>query len=155
MLIIKPSFFSVPTACPESVEVQQVNATTILLQWISPLKRDLHGDLKGYKINVEIEYQGNESKVVEFNNFTLEPEVTSLILHNLSSIARYTFKVAAYNRQGIGPFSQNVAMRMDSLISPTTFEPPTYADQAHSAHEVEATGGATEVGGIDLIVQVN
>ncbi len=147
-------FVSVPTASPENFEAQQVNASTVLLQWSSPLKRELHGDLKGYKINVEIEHQGNESKVVEFNNFTLEPEVTSLILHNLSSTAKYTFRVAAYNRQGIGPFTQNLAMKMNSLVSPTILEPPTFADQAHSAHEVETAGDATEVGGIDLIVQV-
>ena len=121
------------------------------------MKRDLHGDLKGYKVQVEIENLSNESSGIEFSNFTLEPEVTSLVLYNLTSTSKYVFKVAAYNRQGIGPFSPSVSMKIDRLLtsSPsTTLDSPTFADQAHPPYDVATTGGNTEVGGIDLIVQV-
>jgi hypothetical protein len=136
------------------VEVQQINASAVLLQWNPPLKRDLHGDLKGYKVQVEIENLSNESSAIEFSNFTLEPEVTSLVLYNMTSAAKYVFKVAAYNRQGIGPFSSSVTMKIDRLLTSTTLDSPTFADQAHSPFDVATTGGNTEVGGIDLIVQV-
>ena len=53
---------------------------------------------------VEIESLNNESSGIEFSNFTLEPEVTSLVLFNVSSTSKYSFRVAAYTRQGIGPF---------------------------------------------------
>jgi len=62
--------------------------------------------------------------------------------------------VAAYNRQGIGPFSASQAMKIDRLLITTTLESPTFADQAHFPQDVAASGGGTEVGGIDLIVQV-
>ncbi len=148
--------FSVPTSSPENVDVQQINASTVLVQWSPPLKRDLHGDLKGYKVTVEIESLSNESASsgLEFTNFTLEPEVTSLVLYNLSSTSKYIFRVAAYNRQGIGPFSASQAMKIDRLLTTTTLESPTFADQAHYPQDVAASGGGGEVGGIDLIVQV-
>ena len=48
-------------------------------------------------------------------------------------------------------------MKIDRLLtsSPsTTLDSPTFADQAHPPYDVATTGGNTEVGGIDLIVQV-
>ena len=38
-------------------------------------------------------------------NHTLEPEANSLVLTDLIANASYSVAVAAYNRQGIGPFS--------------------------------------------------
>ena len=45
-------------------------------------------------------------------------------------------------------------MKIDRLLTTTTLESPTFADQAHFPQDVAAAGGGGEVGGIDLIVQV-
>ena len=65
---------SVPTASPENVDVQQVNGSTVLLQWTPPLKRELHGDLKGYKVQVHLCFYTNSGS--EYYNKLLAQEIT-------------------------------------------------------------------------------
>ena len=43
---------SVPSASPENVKVQLLNVTSAQVLWHSPPRRDLHGDLKGYKVSM-------------------------------------------------------------------------------------------------------
>ena len=45
---------SVPSASPENVKVQLLNVTSAQVLWHSPPRRDLHGDLKGYKVGVSV-----------------------------------------------------------------------------------------------------
>jgi len=84
--------------------------------------------------------------------------VTSLVLFNVTSASRYSFKVAAYNRQGIGPLSSGASVKVDGTIASaptTTVEPPTFADQAHSPFDVATAANNSEVAGFDLVVQVS
>ena len=95
------SFLSlVPSASPSAVKLHLINDTTALLQWHQPSPRDLHGDLKGYKVLIESVSSGNETVTTSSSNFTLDPESNSLVLYNVSTGVEYTVKVAAYNRQG-------------------------------------------------------
>ena len=45
---------SVPSASPENVKVQLLNVTSAQVLWHSPPRRDLHGDLKGYKVSQSV-----------------------------------------------------------------------------------------------------
>ena len=72
--------FTVPASAPEDVTIQLYNSTSALIMWGPPNKRDLHGDLQGYKVIVGLQ---NASHF--WNNFTLDSDVTSLLLENLTS----------------------------------------------------------------------
>ena len=124
----------VPASAPEDVKVQELNSSTALVQWKAPSEKDLNGDLKGFKVLVEV----NET---ENMNFTLEPSVHSLILNNVSTSNVYTVKVGAYNRQGMGPFSSNLTFKMSAKGDSDQLVP----------HPVP--GGISPVGSFSLIVQ--
>lgn len=97
----------VPTAAPENVKIQMLNLTVAVIQWHEPPRRDLHGDLKGYKVLIDV--NGSEAL-----NFTLDPTSNSLILYNLTEGLTYTVQVAAYNRQGVGPLCNPVELLVES-----------------------------------------
>ena len=68
----------------------------------------------GYR--VRIEETSSDENVTGTNlpaNFTLPPESNSLVMNNLSMGSSYLISVAAYNRQGIGPFSESVELSVD------------------------------------------
>ena len=102
---------SVPTSSPEDVAVQLFNSTSALLLWGPPNSRDLNGDLQGYKVIV-----GSQNTSAHWFNFTLDSEVTSLQLDNLTAETEYWVKIAAYNRQGMGPFSKSVDFKVDPTL---------------------------------------
>ena len=79
--------------------------------WGPPNQRDLHGDLQGYKVIV-----GLRNTTQFWNNYTLDSEVTSLLLENLTTEEVYWVKVAAYNRKGIGPFSKVAELKVDQSL---------------------------------------
>ncbi|TRY77965.1 hypothetical protein TCAL_12741 [Tigriopus californicus] len=97
----------VPTAAPENVKIQMLNLTAAVIQWHEPPRRDLHGDLKGYKVLIDV--NGTEAL-----NFTLDPTSNSLILYNLTEGLTYTVQVAAYNRQGVGPLCHSVELLVET-----------------------------------------
>lgn len=97
---------TVPGAAPEDLRVQVLNHTAALFEWRAPASRNLNGELMGFKIRVD----ANDS---EHLNFTLDSEKRSLSLSNLSMETNYSFQVAAYNRQGIGPFSSPLKLQLN------------------------------------------
>ena len=103
--------FLVPAAPPEDVAVQLFNSTSALILWGAPNSRDLNGDLQGFKVIV-----GFQNSSHFWSNFTLDSEVTSLQLNNLTSDEVYWVKIAAYNRQGMGPFSKRVEIKVDPSL---------------------------------------
>ena len=80
--------------------------------WGPPNKRELHGDLQGYKVIIR-----SQNTSHYWNNFTLDSDITSLLLENLTVEEVYWVKVAAYNRKGIGPFSKVVELKVSFDIS--------------------------------------
>eukprot|EP00095_Tigriopus_kingsejongensis_P003619 maker-scaffold49_size462716-snap-gene-3.30 protein:Tk03619 transcript:maker-scaffold49_size462716-snap-gene-3.30-mRNA-1 annotation:"roundabout 1" len=117
----------VPTAAPENVKIQMLNLTAAVIQWHEPPRRDLHGDLKGFKVLIDI--NGTEAL-----NFTLEPSSNSLILYNLTEGLTYAVQVAAYNRQGVGPLCDPVELEVETDL----FHPQLVPEKAP---------------GMDLVVQ--
>ena len=97
----------VPASTPEDVTIQLYNSTSALIMWGPPNKRELHGDLQGYKVIIR-----SQNTSHYWNNFTLDSDITSLLLENLTAEEVYWVKVAAYNRKGIGPFSKVVELKV-------------------------------------------
>lgn len=88
--------------------MQIFNSSSAIILWGPPHVRDLNGELQGYKVIV-----GSQNSSSNLSNFTLSSEVTSLQLDNLTSQTIYWVKIAAYNRQGMGPFSKKVDIKVD------------------------------------------
>lgn len=103
--------FTAPASAPEDVAVQNFNSSTAIVLWGPPPPRDLNGDLQGYKVIV-----GSFNASQSWNNFTFGSDVTSLQLDNLTSAETYWVKIAAYNRQGMGPFSKAMEIKVDDRL---------------------------------------
>lgn len=140
-----------PVSSPENLFVEQFNVSTAILQWTTPSRRGLHGELKGFEIIMQIEKESNQTQTKEQTNFTLDPETTSLLLHNLTEGTKYTFRVAAFNHQGIGPFSPAVSLTVGNAVVSKSDE---YGATGQDNPDVVSAGGSNEVSGVDLIVQV-
>ena len=102
------SLILAPGSPPEDVAVQQFNSTSAIVLWGPPSARDLNGDLQGYKVII-----GSQNSSSHWSNFTLDSKVTSLQLDNLTWNEIYWVKIAAYNRQGMGPFSKALDIKVD------------------------------------------
>ena len=109
---------TVPSASPENVKVQLLNLTSAQVLWHPPPRRELHGDLKGYKVIVDEggssdkEDSAESNNAAPFANFTLEAGANSVSVNGLSPGTVYRVRAAAYNRQGVGPFSEPVLIRV-------------------------------------------
>ena len=55
----------------------------------------------------------NDNESLAFANFTLEAEANSVTVADLAPNTVYRVRAAAYNRQGVGPFSEPVLIRVD------------------------------------------
>ena len=114
--------FAAPSTAPSDARIRAINSTTIAVQWRKPHQKDLNGDLKGYKVMVEVtpassSGPGGEDETSQRMNFTLDPSVHSLLLGNVSSLDTYTARIGAYNRQGMGPFTRDLTFKMPFISS--------------------------------------
>ena len=99
----------VPESSPTEVELKLLNSTAAVAYWRRPSQADLNGELTGFKIEIF----SNNSLVT---NFTLEPSATSLLLSNLTKSVIYTVRLAAFNRAGMGPFSEPVSLKVEPSL---------------------------------------
>ena len=98
-----------PEVSPSEVELKLLNSTAAVAYWRRPSQPDLNGELTGFKIEIF----SNNSLVT---NFTLEPSATSLLLSNLTKSVIYTVRLAAFNRAGMGPFSEPVSLKVEPSL---------------------------------------
>ena len=99
----------VPESSPTEVELKLLNSTAAVAYWRRPSQSNLNGELTGFKIEIF----SNNSLVT---NFTLEPSATSLLLSNLTKSVIYTVRLAAFNRAGMGPFSEPVSLKVEPSL---------------------------------------
>ena len=99
----------VPESSPTEVELKLLNSTAAVAYWRRPSQANLNGELTGFKIEIF----SNNSLVT---NFTLEPSATSLLLSNLTKSVIYTVRLAAFNRAGMGPFSEPVSLKVEPSL---------------------------------------
>ena len=105
------------------------NDTVALVTWRPPPKRELHGELKGFKVLIDCDNSGdmrNETSSIPSSdtfqlNFTLDSDVRSLTF-DISLNVTYHVQVAAYNRQGIGPFSAKKKLKVNNIFLLISFE---------------------------------
>ena len=114
---------SVPASPPEDVAIELYNDTIALVTWRPPPKRELHGALKGYKVLIDCDKNYGDMKnetslMPSFDttqlNFTLDSDAHSLTF-DISINGTYYVQVAAYNRQGMGPFSAKKKLKVKYL----------------------------------------
>ena len=87
--------FTAPSGQPTSVDVYEINSTSVLVHWEEVSCPQRNGEITGYVVNVS-NAQGMLRVSSEQRNATLtklDPDTT------------YTIRVAAKNSMGVGPFS--------------------------------------------------
>ncbi|XP_065297029.1 protein sax-3-like isoform X3 [Dermacentor albipictus] len=108
----------VPTAPPESVEVQVLNGTTATIFWSPPPPQHRNGRLRGYIVYVD----GNSSNI--HLNQSTNSTTNSLTLNNLKTGASYEARVVAMTTVGGGPASSAVLFKMESPSASTALSTP-------------------------------
>ncbi|XP_049271686.1 protein sax-3-like isoform X2 [Rhipicephalus sanguineus] len=108
----------VPTAPPESVEVQVVNGTMATIFWSPPPPQHRNGRLRGYNVYVD----GNSSNI--HLNQSTNSTTNSLTLNNLKTGASYEARVVALTTVGGGPASSAVQFKMESPAASTSLSTP-------------------------------
>ena len=123
------NMISVPASPPESVAIEIYNETVAIVTWRPPPKRDLQGELKGFKLLIDCDLNGIGSEIKNGTsrngpplsleassqlNFTLDSD-THTLTFDISINATYHVQVAAYNRQGIGPFSEKKTLKVKAI----------------------------------------
>ena len=117
----------VPASPPEDVKIDIYNKTIALVTWRPPPKRELHGELKGFKLLIDCNINNGEIKnetsssvhslesISSQLNFTLDSD-THTLTFDISINTTYHVQIAAYNRQGIGPFSTMAKLKVCTTI---------------------------------------
>ena len=96
-----------------------------IVTWRPPPKRELQGELKGFKLLIDCDLNGigevkngtsknGPPSSIEASsqlNFTLDSD-THTLTFDISINVTYHVQVAAYNRQGIGPFSEKKTLKV-------------------------------------------
>ncbi|XP_077483594.1 roundabout homolog 2-like isoform X6 [Amblyomma americanum] len=108
----------VPTAPPDSVEVQVLNATTATIFWSPPPPQHRNGRLRGY--NVYVDGNSSDLQVNKSTNST----TNTLTLRNLKTGATYEARVVALTTIGGGPASSPVRFKMESPAPSTSLSTP-------------------------------
>lgn len=108
----------VPTAPPDSLEVQVINGTTAAIFWSPPPPQHCNGRLRGYNVYIV----GNTSDL--HLNQSTNSTTNSLMLSNLKTGAAYEVRVVALTTVGGGPASSPVHFKMESQTSSTSLSTP-------------------------------
>uniref|UniRef100_UPI00358F32F7 neogenin-like isoform X2 n=1 Tax=Myxine glutinosa TaxID=7769 RepID=UPI00358F32F7 len=88
----------VPSAPPQGVVVEVVNAQSILVRWQAPPTNTHNGEITGYKIHYRKAGQWAEAEIEETAHL-------NYLAMGLDKGMEYNFRVAAVNSNGTGPFS--------------------------------------------------
>ncbi|ODM93984.1 Roundabout 2 [Orchesella cincta] len=106
-----------PSAPPKNLVFKMMNSTAGSVRW-SPLESQQHnGILRGFRVEI----RGNDSRLHAEMDFG--PNITSIVLSNLTLGRSYFVRVCGYTSVGFGPYSQPLKIEMDpALLSPSGAE---------------------------------
>jgi hypothetical protein len=96
-----------PVASPQNANVSVLNATAVLLTWLTPLEGTHNGIIQSYRVDV---FAGNSSR--PFQSFAVPWPAHNATLINLNPYEVYRFGVAASTGGGFGPSLQLGGIRM-------------------------------------------
>ncbi|CAN8014114.1 unnamed protein product, partial [Ixodes persulcatus] len=100
----------VPTAPPQDVTAQVLNATTATIFWSPPPSQHCNGKLRGYNVYVT----GNLSE--PFLNKSTNSTTNTLLVTNLKVGASYKVRIVAHTSVGSGPLSSPVPFSMGNNV---------------------------------------
>ena len=97
-----------PTSAPTNIEAHQLNSTSVLISWRSPLAQYRNGIIRGYYIYVEFTPVN-----ISETSFQYTTQDQHLLIDNLKPNVMYACGVAAYT-VGRGPFSEPLTIVLNS-----------------------------------------
>ena len=97
--------FLVPCTAPEKFETGVINSTSVWLKWNRLHVFCYRGILRGY-----ILFYKRKSESV-YLNVTVPPTSNKTVLDSLWKFAVYHIKIAGFTSKGLGPISQDVAVK--------------------------------------------
>ena len=103
--------FTAPAAAPSPVNVTNVTAFSITLQWQAIDCIDKNGDITGYSVRYEAVDSGSTDSVTVEGNSTTSDTVTGL-----NSSTTYSVEVAAVNGAGVGVYSDPLNVSTNSTL---------------------------------------
>ena len=103
---ISLSLYTVPARAPLELSASAENSTSISITWSSLEDEFRNGVLLNYSLNV---IELNSRKV-----YSLQGNVTRMVLSSLHPYYTYEISVAAATRHGTGPFSRPVLVTTNS-----------------------------------------
>ncbi|KAK8735056.1 hypothetical protein OTU49_005805 [Cherax quadricarinatus] len=101
----------VPSAPPSGVESLVLNRTSVVLSWLPPARAHTNGRIIRYSIRLF------SNKTQPHSNLTVEGNLHSLTLHNLTYGVLFTATVAAHTKAGEGPSSGGHTWLQDPLAT--------------------------------------
>ncbi|ROT62028.1 hypothetical protein C7M84_020153 [Penaeus vannamei] len=108
---------AVPSAPPSGVESLVLNATSVVLSWRPPPREHTNGRITKYSVWLFV------NKTVPHSNLTLEGNLHTLTLYNLTFGKHFTATVAAQTKAGQGPTSGGHTWLQDPSASSGSGEP--------------------------------
>ncbi|XP_038069656.1 protein sidekick-2-like isoform X2 [Patiria miniata] len=97
-----------PDEAPDNMVTSAISTTSIIVEWQTPPEDTWNGPLQGYILRFKL--YGYTSTPYTMINITSNRQ-TSYTLQDLDIWTRYEIQVAAYNRAGVGTYSQSVDQR--------------------------------------------
>ncbi|XP_063607751.1 roundabout homolog 2-like [Penaeus indicus] len=107
----------VPSAPPSGVESLVLNASSVVLSWRPPPREHTNGRITKYSLWLFV------NKTVPHSNLTLEGNLHTLTLYNLTFGKHFTATVAAHTKAGQGPTSGGHTWLQDPSASSGSGEP--------------------------------
>ncbi|KZS08391.1 putative Roundabout 2 [Daphnia magna] len=105
---------AVPAGPPLNLVVRQLNATSVLVQWLPPPIALRNGNITSYQISVALD--GTNPRTL-LANLTIPALPTSVVIGGLNTNTAYSIQAAAWTLMGLGPTSPPVVYRMEPVIS--------------------------------------
>ncbi|XP_078691032.1 protein sidekick-2-like isoform X2 [Branchiostoma floridae x Branchiostoma belcheri] len=118
----------VPDAPPQGVLASARDTESIMLEWRAPPEENQNGDLYGYIISYNIIGLGSYP---DERNIT-DPAATSYVLDGLIVFTEYEIRIAAYNIEGVGVYSNPITQRTAEGV-------PTRAPELQSITSVNSS----------------
>ncbi|XP_035715206.1 roundabout homolog 2 isoform X2 [Folsomia candida] len=120
-----------PSAPPQALLIKMMNTTAASVKWSPPPLEQHNGELKGYRVEV----RGNDSRIHAEMDFS--PNISTIVLNNLTLGRAYFIRVSAFTSVGLGPFSSPVEVTMDPVLLEGRRE--------HNGVTAEDGGGASQI----------